>query len=670
MPNLPSESVQPLEAYASATSVIPGGEISFHVSVKTPGAGQVAMDIYRSSQLSYGDSQFGLQADSIYLNNYRQQISVRPGSSPLFQTSFAPASYATPPDAATNGCGWPVAVSWQVPDVASSVYVARFTYQADTTYALFVVRPANPGTSKILCQVSVNTHQAYNPWGGFSFYGPPISSDFVSPLSFDRPCQLWDYILYDEPIITWLERNYAVEFCTNIDLHSDGELLNPYQLFISAGHDEYWSAIMRDRIDAFAAAGGNVMFLTGNTCYRPVDFDGRRMVRLADSWQALGRAEALTTGLNWCAGHWSSPLPAKGYTVQMPSHWVFDGTGLHQGDLLGEAEGIMGYETDAAVCNNAGNPIAPTPSDFMILANATLDDWRDVDGRQATMGMYLKNDRGVVFAAGTTGWSQGLRSNAGNVQRVSQNLVNCLRYRFGEGDLLRYIDHNRDGTADVGAGEIIWRGGWNQFAHVFSGGDDMIYAVTADGNLLWYGSQQFDVDKGKVIGHGGWNDFVYVFSGGGGILYAVTGDGNLLWYKDRNRDGSGDVANGQIIGDGGWSDFSNVFSGGDGVIYAITPDNELLWFKDQNCDGTGNVANGQTIGQGDWNNFVNVFGGDEGVIYAITQDGDLLWFLDANRDGTGNVGDGKTIGHGGWNAFASTFGGAGGMIYAITKTAT
>jgi len=182
MPDLPSESVQPLEAYASATSVIPGGEISFHVSVKTPGAGQVAMDIYRSSQLSYGDSQFGLQADSIYLNNYRQQISVRPGSSPLFQTSFAPASYATPPDAATNGCGWPVAVSWQVPDVASSVYVARFTYQADTTYALFVVRPANPGTSKILCQVSVNTHQAYNPWGGFSFYGPPISSDFLSPL--------------------------------------------------------------------------------------------------------------------------------------------------------------------------------------------------------------------------------------------------------------------------------------------------------------------------------------------------------------------------------------------------------------------------------------------------------------------------------------------------------
>jgi len=50
---------------------------------------------------------------------------------------------------------------------------------------------------------------------------------------------------------------------------------------------------------------------------------------------------------------------------------------------------------------------------------------------------------------------------------------------------------------------------------------------------------------------GGWNDFVYVFSGGGGVIYAVTQDGNLLWFKDENRDGTGDVSNGKIIGNGG-----------------------------------------------------------------------------------------------------------------------
>jgi N,N-dimethylformamidase beta subunit-like, C-terminal/Tachylectin len=671
MPAFSPEQIQPLEVYASTTSVVVGNVIAFHVSVKTPTTGQVSASVYRSSQLSFVDSQFGTQANLIYQSDYRSHIAVKPGESPVFQASFAPATHPTPTDASKNGCGWPAAISWQIPELPPSVYVARFSYRNDTTYAIFVVRPAEPGKSRILCQLSVNTYQAYNPWGGKSFYGPPISSDFVNPLSFDRPCQLWDYILYDEPIVTWLERNYAVEFCTNVDLHTDATLLQPYQLFISCGHDEYWSTIMRDRIEEFAAAGGNVMFLSGNVCYRPVDFNGRLMTRTALSWQELNRPEASTTGLNLSAGHWSSPLPAKGYTVQMPSHWMLEGTGLEQGQLLGEAEGIMGYETDAAVYDSHGKPVAPTPANFVTVANANLVDWQDLEGRQATLGVYRRNEQGVVMAAGTTGWGQGLRTNTGNVHRVTANLVNCLRYRFDDGNLLLYRDANRDGTGDVGGGEIVWRGGWNEFAHVFDGGDGIVYAVTPDGDLLWYGNHGglFDVAKGKVIGHGGWNDFVNVFSGGEGTIYAVTQDGDLLWYKDHNRDGTGDVANSQVIGHGGWNDFTRVFSGGDRIIYAIDENGDLLWFKDHNRDGTGDVSNGQVIGRGGWNDFASVFSDGDGIIYAVTRTGDLLWHEDANRDGTGDVSDGQVIGHGGWNDFARVFSGGDGVIYAVTAVA-
>ena len=671
MPTFVSDAVQPLEAYASATSVVVGDVIGFHASVKAPAGGQVAMHIYRTSQLAYGDSQFGARADSVYLSDYRANITVKPGELPLFQASFSPEFHPTPADASTNGCAWPEAISWHVPELPSSVYVARFTYQNDTTYALFVVRPAEPGASKILCQLSVNTYQAYNPWGGKSFYGPPISPDFVNPLSFDRPCQLWDYILYDEPIVTWLERNYAVEFCTNVDLHADATLLQPYQLFISCGHDEYWSAIMRDRIEDFAAGGGNVMFLSGNSVYRPVDFSGRRMTRTANTWAEVNRPDASTTGVTLSAGHWSSPLPSKGYTIQMPSHWIFEETGLQQGELLGEAEGIMGYETDAAVYDSNGKPMAPTPADFVTVANANLVDWQDMEGRQATMGMYRKNGRGVVMAAGTTGWGQGLRTSAGNVHQVTTNLVNCLRYAFDDGNLLLYRDAKRDGTGDVGGGDIVWRGGWNDFKFVFDGGDGIIYAVTPDGDLLWCGSDgsTFDVAKCKVIGHGGWSEFANVFSGGEGILYAVTADGNLLWYKDHNRDGTGDVTNGQVIGNGGWNDFTRVFSGGQGVIYAIDPSGDLLWFRDQNRDGTGDVTNGQVIGHGGWNDFTMVFSDGDGIIYAVTPAGDLVWHEDANRDGTGDVSGGEIIGNGGWNAFAKVFSGGDGIIYAITAAA-
>ena len=74
----------------------------------------------------------------------------------------------------------------------------------------------------------------------------------------------------------------------------------------------------------------------------------------------------------------------------------------------------------------------------------------------------------------------------------------------------------------------------------------------------------------KVLWRGGWNDFVEVFSGGEGVIYAISQDGNLLWFKDENRDGTGDVSNGKIIGNGGWNTFASVYAGEEGVIYAIT----------------------------------------------------------------------------------------------------
>ena len=45
MPTFSSASVQPLEAYASTTSVPQGGVIRFHVSVKAPHGGTVAAAI-------------------------------------------------------------------------------------------------------------------------------------------------------------------------------------------------------------------------------------------------------------------------------------------------------------------------------------------------------------------------------------------------------------------------------------------------------------------------------------------------------------------------------------------------------------------------------------------------------------------------------------------------
>ena len=73
--------------------------------------------------------------------------------------------------------------------------------------------------------------------------------------------------------------------------------------------------------------------------------------------------------------------------------------------------------------------------------------------------------------------------------------------------------------------------------------DQVIYAVKPTGELLWYqydpDLQIWDPNSGSQIGFG-WDEFVHVFSGGDGIIYAIKPTGELLWYQDTLRDGTND----------------------------------------------------------------------------------------------------------------------------------
>ena len=577
-----------------------------------------------------------------------------------------PRDHATPGDASRTG-HWPEAVVWDVPaDIPSGVFLARFRHEDATTYSLFVVRSAQPGhQSRVLVQLSLNTYQAYNAFGGRCFYGHPIARPGDPPVdrvSFQRPCQLWDFILYDQRLVAWMEGNCPAEWCTNVDLDADGTLLDGHQLFVSCGHDEYWSPVMRDRIEGFASSGGNVMFVTGNTCFRHVDLFGTQMVRASDSWTTEGRPEALTTGLNFSGGCWSKSLPARVFTVRRPGHWMLEGTGLQAGMTLGETERVIGYETDAIVVDADGNRTDPTPADYLTVADADLPDWEDSPGR-ATLGLYWRDGQGVVMAAGTTGWGQAL-ALPGHVDQVMRNLVGRLRRRVGvlyavttSGDLWWYRDRTLDAGGDVASPRVVGQGGWDGFRTVFSGGHGNIYAVALDGNLVWYGDRARDgtgdVANPSVIGHRGWDTFSRVFAGGDGVIYGVTPEGALERYVDESTDGTTDISGGTVIGADGWDRFVAVFSGGDGIIYAITHDGDLLWHLANDVE----VSEPRVIGHGGWNGFHTVFSGTSGVIYAVTGDGNLLLYRDRERDGTGDVAHPEVIGHGGWNGFLQLFSG-------------
>ena len=658
--------VQPLEAYASGPSVVAGDRIGFHVSVADPSGGPVVMKVYRSTQLAYDDGLFGVAAERIYQGDWRERITVHDAQEPAAEAAFVPEHHATPDDASRNGCGWPEAIGWDVPaETPSGVYVARFRHEAATTYALFVVRAADPGQqSRVLAQLSSNTYQAYNPFGGLCFYAHPIGRPgdppVVDRVSFDRPCQLWDFILYESRLVAWMEDNCPAEWCTNVDLDADHTLLDGHQLFISSGHDEYWSPVMRDRLDAFASSGGNVMFLTGNTCFRHVDLHGTQLIRAGDSWSTEGRPEARTTGLNFSAGFWSKSVPARGFTVRMPSHWMLDGTGLGDGAILGDTERVIGYETDAIVVDGDSNPVDPTPAGYLTVADADLPDWEDSPGR-ATLGLFWRDGQGVVMAAGTTGWGQAL-AQPGKIERVMRNTVGRLRRRVGvlyavtpSGDLWWYRDRTLDGGGEVASPRVVGHGGWDGFVDVFCGGHGTIYAVDVDGHLLRYvdvvRDGTGDVANPQVIGHGGWESFTHRFAGGDGVIYGVTPDGELERYVDEG--GGQALGDGEVISMAGWDRFSSVFSGGDGLIYAVTVNGDLVW----HLAGGGGVSSPRVIGHGGWNGFHTVLSGGSGVIYAVNDDGDLLSYRDRNRDGTGDVAHPEVIGHGGWNQFVGLFSG-------------
>jgi carbamoyltransferase len=154
-------------------------------------------------------------------------------------------------------------------------------------------------------------------------------------------------------------------------------LLAPHRLLLSAGHDEYWSAPMRDRAEAFTRAGGNAAFLGGNTCWWRIEFAGSdHAYRRAGHWHEAGRPENALTGVSFRNGG-ERPLghhgPPVGFRVQHDDHWVLAGTGLRDGDVFGAGRALVGYECDGAAFDRAApGPARPTgadgtPEDFTIL---------------------------------------------------------------------------------------------------------------------------------------------------------------------------------------------------------------------------------------------------------------------------------------------------------------
>ncbi|WP_327001763.1 hypothetical protein OHA72_42560 [Dactylosporangium sp. NBC_01737] len=354
-----------------------------------------------------------------------------------------------------DGPAWTLRVPASWP---SSLYRATFAAAgavpridgAGDDEAWFVVRSAVPA-APLLVSVPFATWQAYNragvPGEGLYYAEEPTRATAVT---FDRPGGGPPPERWEEPLLRWLRSaGYPVEYCSNLDLHLDPAILDAHRTLIVCAHDEYWTWEQRDAVEGFVRRGGNLAVLGANTawwqmrledggrtmrCHRDATTDPVSTVdpgRTTVEWSSapVNRPENTMTGVSFRrgAGAWGDGMAVIGqetFTARFASHWVFDGTGLSDGDKFGQ--GTLGYETDAAdIVEVDGVPRATgrdgTPPSFVVLATADLRHWRRYgQGGAATMGVFDLG-AGTVFTAATVNWGKGLSDPV--VDRITRNVL-------------------------------------------------------------------------------------------------------------------------------------------------------------------------------------------------------------------------------------------------------
>ncbi len=287
-------------------------------------------------------------------------------------------------------------------------------------------------TAAVVIQQSVTTWQAYNRWGGYSLYygnsggrlsfthapGGGTFEDRARIVSFDRPYDFdWangaaDFVGNEYPLIYHAEQlGLDVTYWTDVDLHERPQLLENHKALFSLGHDEYWSAQMRNAADQAVAGGVNLAFLGANACYRQIRFEAsdvgpnRQEVCYKDAAEdpLTGRQDALVT-VNWDEAPVDKPesaligstyqdvrADADGVVVEA-GHWTLAGTGLAAGQRLPQ---LVQGEFDRYV------PGSAAPPGVDVIAHSVVPNR---GGNYSDVTWYTAPNGGGVFATGNASW--------------------------------------------------------------------------------------------------------------------------------------------------------------------------------------------------------------------------------------------------------------------------
>ncbi|MBD2451074.1 DUF4082 domain-containing protein [Nostoc sp. FACHB-152] len=437
IPQVPQSDIA---GFATADSVNKGSSLPIKVSLAQPG--NYTIDVYR---LGYYQGKGGrLIFSSGNLNGITQPAC-------NFDSSTR-----------TVSCeNWSTSYTLQIgSDWTSGLYVAKLTDKrsGSQSQVLFVVRD-DSGGSNILFQVSFNTLQAYNLNGGYSLYPEQsIGGQRAFKVSYDRPYAQHSTLAGGNPynniilaweykMLRWLEsQGYDVSYITNVDVHARPQILQQHKVFLSVGHDEYWSLEAFNRL---LSSSIHQCYFSGNSVYWRVRFENSRtgvanriMACYKDTSDPVAptnkfrspqnnKPESLLKGNMYIGGRWQNFFfDGFDYVVKNSSHPYYANTNLKDGDKL---IGLVGFEWDAINLNASPSGLV-TLSESIQPQNfdeAQLEGFPSGTNPRLSQAVAFTSASGAkVFSAGSVQFAWGLDSDGVSGPRedirVKQMVVNIL----------------------------------------------------------------------------------------------------------------------------------------------------------------------------------------------------------------------------------------------------
>ncbi|WP_457187319.1 DUF4082 domain-containing protein [Nocardioides sp. P5_E3] len=353
----------------------------------------------------------------------------------------------------TVDCGnWAVSASWNVPTTAvSGVYVALLSRSnGDTSHITFIVRD-DASTSDIVFQTADTTWQAYNLYGGSNLYRGGANGRAYK-LSYNRPMSTRDgiggrdfFFSNEFPLVRFLERNgYDVSYIAGVDADRRGNLIKNHKVYLSVGHDEYWSGAQRANVEAARDAGVNLQFLAGNEMYWRVRYENsldnghtpyRTMVAYKETWdrrksdpstestatwrdprfapasQGGGRPENALIGTMYMVNHDDLALTVRSEEGKYRLWRNTSLANLPPGESRALAPHTIGYESNEDVDNGfrpdglvrLSTTVGPTPEYLRDFGNTVTPGTTTHN-----VTLYKAPSGALVFSAGTVQWTWGL----------------------------------------------------------------------------------------------------------------------------------------------------------------------------------------------------------------------------------------------------------------------